>query len=41
MNYEKTIVLRLTKGDYDKVKAKADDMKVNVSECVRRLIKKA
>ena len=39
MNYEKTIVLRLTKGDYEKVKAEADSKKINVSELLRRLIK--
>lgn len=41
MNYEKTIILRLTKKDYDKIKVDALIAKLSVSEYMRRIIKES
>ena len=40
MNYEKTLIVRLTKKDHDKLLAKAEKKHISVSEYVRRMIKK-
>ena len=40
MNYEKTLIVRLTKQEHDKVAAKAKKKGLSISQYVRKLVGK-